>query len=83
MVFANTPITPILTHTDKHTGDTGISRLTHTYKCTLTPPAMSTQQQPMLQLMNTLLIQKFTLQRSPMSLLFSNYSLVEVIYLGI
>ena len=60
MVFANTPITPILTNTDKHTGDTEINRLTHTYKCTLTLPVMCTQQQPMLQLMNTLLIQKFT-----------------------
>ena len=32
-------------------------------------------------LMNSFLIQKFTLQRSTMSLLFQNYSLVKVIHL--
>ena len=41
---------------------------------------MCTQQQPVITL-NDLLIQKFILQRSTMSLLFKNYSLVEVIYL--
>ena len=36
---------------------------------------------PLYYSMNNLLLQKFTLQRSTMSLLLKNYSLVEIIYL--
>ena len=42
---------------------------------------MCTQHLPVLDWMNNLLTQKFTLQKSTMSLLFKNYLFVEVIYL--
>ena len=41
-------------------------------------PVMCTQQLPVLHWMNNLLIQKSTLQRSAMSLLFKNFSFLEV-----
>ena len=45
------------------------NRLTHTFNYILTILAICTQQLPLLNRMNELLIQKFTLQRSAMSLL--------------
>ena len=44
---------------------------------------MCSEQLPVLITLNNLSIQKFTLKRSTMSLLFKYYSLVEVIYLFI
>ena len=56
-------------------------RLTHAYKSksVLATPVMCTHQLTVLHWMNNLLIQKFIVQRSKMSLLFKNCSLVEVI----
>lgn len=68
-------------HTHIHIGHTGTNILTHAYKYILTPPATCTKQQTVLHWMNNILRQKFTLQRSKISLLFKNQSLVEVIYL--
>ena len=59
-----------------HTGHTRTIR--HKYRCIFTLLAMYTQQLPVLCWMIYLLIQKFNLKRSAMSLLFKNYLLVEV-----
>ena len=71
------------THTEKHTEDTHQNkyRLTHTHKYILTPSVMCTKQLPVLHWMKTLLIQKFTLKRSTISLLLKNCWLAEVIYM--
>ena len=70
-----------ITHRQTHTGHTRTNRLTHKYKYMTTPPVFCILQLTTLYGKNYLLIQKFTLQRSTMSLLFKNYSLVKVIHL--
>ena len=70
-----------ITHRQTHTGHTRTNRQTHTYKYMTTPPVFCTLQLTILYGKNYLLIQKFTLQRSTMSLLSKNYSLVKVIHL--
>ena len=67
------------THWQTHTEHAGTNRLTNTYKYILTLIVVCKQQLPALNWMTNLLIQKFTLQRSTMSLLFHYYSLVLVI----
>ena len=67
-------------HRQKHTRHTGTNRLTHIYKYILTPSVICTQQLPVLHWMKTLLIQKFTFQRSTVPLFFKNCSLVGVTY---
>ena len=80
MVFAGSLI---WYHTKRqtHIVHTATNKLTNTYKYMLTPPVMCTQQVLVLHWMNSLMIQKFSLQRPTMSLLFKNYLLVEVIHL--
>ena len=51
-----------------------------TYKYILTPPVTCTHRLSVLQWMNNLLIEKRTLHRSTISLLFKKCSLVEIIY---
>ena len=69
------------THRQTHTRHTGTNRLTLICnKYILTPLNTYTQQPAVLHWINNLLIQKFT---DNMSLLFKNYSLVEVMYLQI
>ena len=74
---------PTKTNTHTHTGQTKhlTIRTIHTYKYILTPPVMCAQQLPVLNWINDVLIQRFTLQRSTMCFLFRNYSLVEAIHL--
>ena len=60
--------------------DTQRSIYLHTYGYILTPSVVRAQQLPVLHWMDNL-IQKFTSQKSTMSLLFKNYLLVEVIHL--
>ena len=54
---------------------------TQEYAKKVAPPFTYTQLLPVLHWMNNLLIQKFTLRRPTMFLLFKNYSLAEVIKL--
>ena len=68
-------------HRQIHIEHTGTNIFTQTYKYILTPPVMCAQQLPLLHWMNNFLIQNFILQRSTVSLLFKNYSLVEAIHL--
>ena len=65
----------ILFNRQTYTGHTRTNRLIYTYQY------ICNQQLPVLNLMNSILIQKLTLQRSTMSLLFKIYLLAEIIYL--
>ena len=69
-----------LTQTDTYTQRPG-KTFNNTYEYILTPPVMCAQQLPVLNWINDVLIQRFTLQRSTMCFLFRNYSLVEAIHL--
>ena len=66
------------THTQTDRQDKQGSVDWHTYEYMLTPPFMCTQELPVLYWMDNFLIQKFTSQKSTMSLLFKNYSQLEV-----
>ena len=68
-----------ITHRQKLTGHTRTNIVTETCKYILTLPVICAQQQHVLHWMSKCLIQKFTLRNFKMSLLFKNYSLVEVI----
>ena len=71
-----------ITYTDKHrTEHTRTNRSTRPYQDILTPSVMCTQPLRVSRWIDNSLVQKFTLQRPAMSLLFKNYSLIEVIYL--
>ena len=52
--------------------------MTHIYKCILTQLVTCTQQLPVLHLMNNLLIQKFTLQRSKMKMSFLTFQKLRI-----
>ena len=80
MVFASTLIW-YHTQTNTHRAYRDQQTDTNRYKYILTPSVMCTQQLPVLHWMNNLLIQRFILQSSKMSLLFKNCSFVEFIYL--
>ena len=72
----------LLLHTQKNTHRAHKDhRLTRRYKDILTPPVTCTQQLTALHWMNNLLIRKCISQRSTLSFLFKNYSVLEVIYL--
>ena len=56
---------------------TETNRLRHTYKYILTAPVICTHQIIILHWMNSIIIQRFTLLMSKMSLLFKNYSFFQ------
>ena len=69
------------TQTNTHKTHRSQQTDTHVHMFILTATVMSTQQLPVLFWMNNLLIQKVILRTFLRSLLFKNWSLVEVIYL--
>ena len=70
-----------ITHAEKRTKNTqGPIDWQKTYKYLLTPPVMCTQQLPVWHWMNNMPIEKFTLQRSKMFLLFKYYWLWSRIF---
>ena len=77
MVFASTLIW-YHAHRQTHIEHTEINRMTHIYKCILTQLVTCTQQLPVLHLMNNLLIQKFTLQRSKMKMSFLTFQKLRI-----
>ena len=66
------------TYTQRYTAYSGTNRLTHPYKCILTPPAMCSQQLSVLHW-----IIHWYQKRSIMYFLLKNQSLVESVYLFI